>query len=61
MDEIPTEFLILKEKILSLIKKFCSFCLLKLQNFFHYSAEIAPKPQEFKQVPQSTQALASIA
>lgn len=26
-----------------------------------YSAEIAPKPQEFRQVPQSTQTLASIA
>lgn len=27
----------------------------------NYSAEIAPKPQEFRQVPQSTQTLASIA
>lgn len=26
----------------------------------NYSAEIAPKPQEFRQVPQSTQTLASI-
>jgi len=26
----------------------------------NYSAEIAPKPQELRQVPQSTQTLASI-
>jgi len=55
-DLIELPFMRSLEKLIENNQKYISGCFLMI----NYSAEIAPKPQELRQVPQSIQTLSSI-